>query len=63
MSVIMMLFHKLRRSCFTADANEVVEIQGVGPRLDVFAVLAVSPTYSAKPDRVSASLSGPRFSI
>jgi hypothetical protein len=43
MSVIMRLFHKLRRSCFTADANEVVKIQGVEPRLDVFAGLAVLP--------------------
>ena len=43
MTVTMRLFHKLRRSCFTAEADEVVEIKGVEPRLDVFAGLAVLP--------------------
>jgi hypothetical protein len=27
MTVTMRLFHKLRRSCFTAEADEVVEIK------------------------------------
>jgi hypothetical protein len=30
-------------SCFTTEADEVVEIKGVEPRLDIFAGLAVLP--------------------
>ena len=50
-------------SGFPAEADVVVEIDGVEPRLDVFASLGVLPNVFGKKDRVSPSLSGPLFSM
>ena len=50
-------------SGFPAEADVVVEIDGVEPRLDVFASLGVLPNVFGKKDRVSSSLSGPLFSM
>jgi hypothetical protein len=44
-------------SCFTTEADEVIEIKGVEPRLMSSRVLLCCPTYLAKPDRASASQS------
>jgi hypothetical protein len=44
-------------SCFTTEADEVVEIKGLEPRLMSSRVLLCCPTYLAKPDRASASQS------
>jgi hypothetical protein len=41
----------------TTEADEVVEIKGVEPRLMSSRVLLCCPTYLAKPDRASASQS------
>ena len=44
----MRLFHKLRRSCFAAEADKVVQIEGIKPCLDVFPSLTVLPNVFGK---------------
>ena len=62
MTVTMRLFHKLRRSCFAAEADKVVQIEGIKPCLDVFPSLTVLTYVFRKPAQSFGSLSGPRFS-